>query len=48
MRALILRRAQMLQDGIGGSVIVGRSENPNLLRLEGLRIWNKIPDKIRN
>ena len=30
MRALILRRTQMLQDGVGGPVIVGRSENPNV------------------
>ena len=28
MRALILRRSQMLQDGVGGPVIVGRAENP--------------------
>ena len=35
MRALILRRTQMLQDGVGGPVIVGRSENPNVIRLEG-------------
>ena len=31
MRALILRRTQMLQDGVGGPVIVGRSENPNVI-----------------
>jgi hypothetical protein len=31
MRALILRRTQMLQEGVGGPVIVGRSENPNVL-----------------
>ena len=34
MRALILRRTQMLQDRVGGPVIVGRAENPNVLRLE--------------
>src|SRR5262249_60463314 len=33
MRALILRRTQMLQDGIGGPVIVGRAENPHVLRV---------------
>ena len=36
MRALILRRTQMLQDGVGGPVIVGRSENPKVLRTRGL------------
>jgi thioredoxin reductase (NADPH) len=43
MRALILRRAQMLQDGIGGPVIVGRLENPNVLRLEGFLARNGTP-----
>ena len=43
MRALILRRAQMLQDGIGGPVIVGRSENANVLRLEGFLARNGTP-----
>ena len=43
MRALILRRTQMLQDGVGGPVIVGRSENPNVLRLEGFLARNATP-----
>lgn len=43
MRALILRRTQMLQDGIGGPVIVGGSENPNVLRLEGFLARNGTP-----
>src|SRR6516164_1594490 len=43
MRALILRRAQMLQEGIGGPVIVGRSENANVLRLEGFLARNGTP-----
>ena len=43
MRALILRRTQMLQDGVGGPVIVGRSENPNVLRLEGFLARNGTP-----
>jgi thioredoxin reductase (NADPH) len=43
MRALILRRAQMLQDGVGGPVIVGRSENPNVVRLEGFLARNGMP-----
>ena len=43
MRALILRRSQMLQDGVGGPVIVGRSENPSVLRLEGFLARNGTP-----
>jgi thioredoxin reductase (NADPH) len=43
MRALILRRTQMLQDGVGGPVIVGRTENPNVLRLEGFLARNGTP-----
>jgi thioredoxin reductase (NADPH) len=36
MRALILRPTQMLQAGVGGPVIVGRAENPDVLRSRGL------------
>src|SRR5271154_731511 len=43
MRALILRRTQMLQDGVGGPVIVGRSENPNVLGLESFLARNVTP-----
>ena len=43
MRALILRRTQMLQDGVGGPVIVSRSENPKVLRLEGFLARNGTP-----
>jgi thioredoxin reductase (NADPH) len=43
MRALILRRTQMLQDRVGGPVIVGRAENPNVLRLEGFLARNGTP-----
>jgi thioredoxin reductase (NADPH) len=43
MRALILRRTQMLRDGVGGPVIVGRSENPNVLRLESFLARNGTP-----
>jgi thioredoxin reductase (NADPH) len=43
MRALILRRTQMLQDGVGGPIIVGRSENPHVLRLEGFLARNGTP-----
>jgi thioredoxin reductase (NADPH) len=43
MRALILRRTQMLHEGIGGPVIVGRSENADVLRLEGFLARNGTP-----
>jgi thioredoxin reductase (NADPH) len=43
MRALILRRTQMLQSGVGGPVIVGRSENADVLRLEGFLARNGTP-----
>jgi thioredoxin reductase (NADPH) len=43
MRALILRRAQILQDGIGGPVIVGSAENADVLRLEGFLARNGTP-----
>src|SRR6202020_1548578 len=35
MRALILRRVGLLQEGIGGPVIVGRAANRDVLRIEG-------------
>jgi thioredoxin reductase (NADPH) len=35
MRAIILRRVGLLQEGIGGPVIVGRAADRNVLRLEG-------------
>ena len=34
MRALLLRRVAILETGAGGPVIVGRSENGNVLRLQ--------------
>jgi thioredoxin reductase (NADPH) len=43
MRALILRRTQMLQDRIGGPVIVGRAENPDVIRLESFLARNGTP-----
>jgi thioredoxin reductase (NADPH) len=43
MRALILRRTQMLRDGVGGPVIVGRADNPNVLRLESFLARNGTP-----
>ncbi len=43
MRALILRRTQMLQSGVGGPVIIGRSETGDVLRLEGFLARNATP-----
>ncbi len=43
MRALILRRTQMLQSGVGGPVIIGRSEKGDVLRLEGFLARNATP-----
>jgi thioredoxin reductase (NADPH) len=43
MRALILRRVGLLQEGIGGPVIVGRAANGNVLRLEGFLASNAHP-----
>ena len=48
MRALILRRTQMLQAGIGGPVIIGRSENGDVLRLEGFLARNSHPSQRLN
>ena len=43
MRALMLRRVGLLQEGIGGPVIVGRAANRNVLRLEGFLASNGHP-----
>jgi thioredoxin reductase (NADPH) len=43
MRALILRRVGLLETGAGGPVIVGRSEHPDVLRLEGFLTRNGHP-----
>jgi len=43
MRALILRRVGLLEEGTGGPVIVGRAENANVLRLEGFLASNGHP-----
>jgi thioredoxin reductase (NADPH) len=43
MRALILRRVVLLQEGIGGPVIVGRAVNGDVLRLEGFLASNAHP-----
>jgi thioredoxin reductase (NADPH) len=43
MRALILRRMGLLETGAGGPVIVGRSDNGDVLRLEGFLRRNGHP-----
>lgn len=43
MRALLLRRVGLLQEGIGGPVIVGRATNRDVLRLEGFLASNGHP-----
>jgi thioredoxin reductase (NADPH) len=43
MRALILRRVNMLEMGTGGPIIVGHPENPDARRLEGFLARNGHP-----
>jgi len=43
MRALILRRVNLLDVGAGGPVIVGRADNADVLRLEGFLRRNAHP-----
>jgi thioredoxin reductase (NADPH) len=43
MRALILRRVNLLELGAGGPVIVGRADNADVLRLEGFLRRNGHP-----
>ena len=43
MRALILRRVGLLETGAGGPVIVGRTQNGDVLRLEGFLRRNGHP-----
>ena len=43
MRALILRRVLLIQEGIGGPVIVGHAANGNVLRIEGFLRSNGHP-----
>jgi thioredoxin reductase (NADPH) len=43
MRALILRRVGLLETGAGGPVIIGREENPDVLRLIGFLARNGHP-----
>jgi thioredoxin reductase (NADPH) len=43
MRALILRRVALIQQGIGGPIIVGHAHNRDVLRLEGFLRRNGHP-----
>ncbi len=43
MRALILRRVGLLEEGVGGPVIVGRADNRDVLRLENFLARNGHP-----
>jgi thioredoxin reductase (NADPH) len=43
MRALILRRMGLLETGVGGPVIVGAADHPDVLRLEGFLARNGHP-----
>ena len=45
MRALILRRANLLETGTGGPIIVGRSENSDVVRLQGFLSRNVQPHR---
>lgn len=46
MRALILRRVGLLEEGAGGPVIVGDPGNPDVLRLEGFLARNAHPHQL--
>ena len=48
MRALILRRVAILQAGVGGPIILGRTENGDVLRLEGFLRRNGHPHQLLN
>src|SRR5262249_563393 len=43
MRALILRRVGLIQEGVGGPVIIGRPDNGDVLRLIGFLTRNGHP-----
>ena len=48
MRALILRRVGLIEQGVGGPVIVGRAENGDVLRLANFLSRNGHPHQILN
>jgi thioredoxin reductase (NADPH) len=48
MRALILRRMRILQTGTGGTVIIGRAQNGDVLRLQEFLRRNGHPHQLLN
>jgi thioredoxin reductase (NADPH) len=46
MRALILRRVELIETGAGGPVIVGSADNGDVLRLEGFLARNGHPHQL--
>jgi thioredoxin reductase (NADPH) len=46
MRALILRRVGLIQEGVGGPVIIGHADNGDVLRLVGFLTRNGHPRQI--
>jgi thioredoxin reductase (NADPH) len=43
MRALILRRVSLLQNGAGGPVLIGAAGSPDVIRLQGFLTRNSFP-----
>src|SRR3954451_25023311 len=43
MRALILRRVSLIQGGVGGPVLIGPSNSPGVVRLQGFLTRNGYP-----
>src|SRR3954463_13423017 len=43
MRALILRRVSLIQGGVGGPVLIGPSDSPGVVRLQGFLTRNGYP-----
>ena len=46
MRALILRRVNLIQSGTAGPVLIGPASSPNLIRLQGFLTRNGFPHHI--
>src|SRR5271167_3970617 len=46
MRALILRRVNLIQGGVGGPVLIGPSNSTGVVRLQGFLIRNGIPNHL--
>ncbi len=46
MRALILRRVGLIEGGASGSVLIGRMDEPNVVRLQGFLTRNGYPNTL--